>query len=180
MYELLIPHIAIVITLGLIAGSFINMASYRLALENNNIKELIFKRSYCPKCNNKLKIRNLIPLFSWLIQNGKCFFCQEAIAIRYILIEIFSSITFLIIYLIIGKFNIELIILYLMTTLLIIMTVTDLENYFIPDITQIIFVIITIFYHIIKNDNIIYYLISSILFYFFWLIVKLYIFVFKK
>ena len=86
----------LIVVLGLCMGSFVTMASYRFALEEEKIKDLLFKRSHCVKCKNELGVKNLIPVFSWMFQKGKGSFCQNKISIRYPLIEIFSAISFLI------------------------------------------------------------------------------------
>ena len=76
-------EILLIIILGLVFGSFITMASYRLALEDNKVLDLAIKGSFCPKCNNILKIKNLIPLISFLLQKGRCSYCKEKIPIDY-------------------------------------------------------------------------------------------------
>lgn len=160
-------EILLIIILGLIFGSFISMASYRLADPNSKILDLIIRRSFCPKCNNILGVKNLIPIFSWLFQGGKCYFCHSKISFRYILIEIFCAIFFAISYLALGQ-NIDnhLILILFTIVILMIMSVTDLEYYFIPNITQIFLLILAINYHIFitKNFNFYYHLYSGFLY----------------
>ncbi|MCZ2720472.1 prepilin peptidase [Marinomonas sp. 15G1-11] len=48
----------------------------------------IYGRSQCTKCNKTLSFIELIPVFSYLIQLGKCRHCQKKINIRYFMIEI--------------------------------------------------------------------------------------------
>lgn len=166
-------EVLLVIGLGLCMGSFITMASYRFALDEEKIKDLIFKRSYCVKCNNKLGVKNLIPAFSWIFQKGKCSFCQSKISIRYPLIEVFSAISFLLVYYSFGAiFDIRLIVLLLITTFLIIAVITDLEGYFIPDSVQIILIFLIIIYHLIapEQHKISYYFLSAFLYIIFGLI----------
>ena len=162
-----ILEIILIIVIGLCIGSFITMASFRFAVDNKKIKDLIFNRSACPSCGNELKVKNLIPVFSWLYQKGKCSFCRKNIPVRYPLIEVSSAITFLIIFLSVGQiFSIKLLLLFLMATLLLIMIVTDLEHYFIPDVTQIVLFCSALIYHLVVKSKFgfLYYFISAGLF----------------
>ena len=150
------------------------MASYRLALINSSEspswKDLIYRRSFCPNCDNKLKIKQLLPIFSWLFYRGRCAFCSQKISIRYLLIEITTAILFLIIFLAFGsKIDVGLIIILLMATTLMIMVVVDVEHYFIPNISQIALVILVLIYHLIiaGQHSLVYYLLSSIGFFIF-------------
>lgn len=118
---------------GLIFGSFASLVSHRLTTE----EAITFSRSKCPKCNVTLKIKNLIPLFSWIFQKGKCSNCKTNISIRYPLIEFSFAVTFIIIYFALGsEINAKLILYCLIAGTLIVMSIVDLEHYFIPDITQ--------------------------------------------
>ena len=60
--------VALFTVLGNIFGSFLSLVSYRLPLG----QDIIYARSQCPKCHYKLRIRNLIPILSWLYFKGKC------------------------------------------------------------------------------------------------------------
>lgn len=124
----------LVIISGLILGSFVSCVSYRLGLG----EKFVLTRSKCPKCGVNLGFFNLIPVFSWLLQKGKCQKCQAKISWRYPLIEIFLTITFLAVYFVnFNKIDEKFIWLCLIATILMIMIVVDLEHYFIPDLTQI-------------------------------------------
>jgi prepilin signal peptidase PulO-like enzyme (type II secretory pathway) len=180
-----------ILLFGMCFGSFITMASYRLAYnfalqdssDKISIKDLIFKRSFCPSCNNQLKIRHLFPIFSWLFYRGKCGFCADKISIRYPLIEIATAGLFLAIFLALGaKVDVKLMLILLMAVTLMVMVVVDLEHYFIPDISQIILAILALIYHLTLPDKngLSYYLLSSIgffisgiaLHYGFWFVTK--------
>lgn len=159
-------YLALIILLGMIAGSFINMATYRLAVEDKSAKDLLLKPSFCPKCNHQLGILNLIPIFSYLFQSGKCSFCREKIPARYLIIEIISTISFVIIYFYLGQnFDLKLALILLAFMALLTMIITDLEHYFISNLNQIILFLITLAYHIfIDSDNqnsLIYYFLSA-------------------
>ncbi|MFT7087923.1 MAG: leader peptidase (prepilin peptidase)/N-methyltransferase [Rickettsiales bacterium] len=153
---------------GLCFGSFITMASHRLAIFNKSedisIRDLILKGSSCPSCNKQLKLQHLFPIFSWLFYKGKCGFCANKISIRYPLIEISTALLFLGVFWILGPvINAKLILTLSIFVFLIIMVVVDLEHYFIPDITQIIVLALILAYHLILPDshNLSYYLFSA-------------------
>lgn len=71
--------------LGLIFGSFVSMLIYRLYHDESGI---VNGRSKCPSCNRILTPFELIPLFSWIIQGGKCKKCGKKISPIYPLIEL--------------------------------------------------------------------------------------------
>jgi leader peptidase (prepilin peptidase)/N-methyltransferase len=84
--------------LGLIIGSFLNVVIYRIPQGES----IIFPASKCQYCRHTLKWWQNIPLFSWAILRGKCYFCQTKIALQYPLIEFLTGIIFLLLYLKVG------------------------------------------------------------------------------
>lgn len=77
--------------IGVVLGSFFTLATYRIPLK----QDILYTRSYCPKCNNKLKAWDLIPILSYIFLKGKCRYCHEKISPRYIIIEFFSGLFYL-------------------------------------------------------------------------------------
>ena len=133
--SLLTPEMQLflVIVFALIFGSFASLISYRLASK----QPMVFARSHCVSCHKPLGIRNLIPLFSWIIQCGKCSFCKAKISWRYPLIELAFVAAFLTVYFTLDRHIDQKMILYfLITGTLIVMTIVDLEHFFIPDVAQ--------------------------------------------
>ena len=57
--------------LGTILGSFYLVVGTRLPKDEDVIKS----RSKCDSCQKKLKWYNLIPIFSYIFQKGKCSSC---------------------------------------------------------------------------------------------------------
>lgn len=82
--------ILIIFVMGTYFGSFFTLATYRIPKGEN----IINKHSYCPSCNHKLGLFDLIPVFSYLFLGGKCRYCKNAIGIRYFLFEILTGIVF--------------------------------------------------------------------------------------
>lgn len=135
---------------ALILGSFASLVSYRLA----NKQPIIFTRSKCANCGMALKIFNLIPLFSWLWQRGKCSNCQINISPRYPLIELGFLVAFLAIYFRLNQqIDWKMLIYFAIAGTLIIMSVVDLEQYFIPDSTQYFLTILATILVILEGGN---------------------------
>ena len=80
---------------GVIFASFSNMLMYRLAFDKPIIKD---SRSYCPKCGHQIAWYDNIPIISYLVLGGKCRHCHEPISIRYLLVELYGGLSFVIIY----------------------------------------------------------------------------------
>ena len=81
---------AIIFISGAVFGSFYTLAVYRIP---KNI-DIIKKHSYCPNCNHKLGVLELIPILSYIFLGGKCKHCKQKIRPRYLIIEILSGVMF--------------------------------------------------------------------------------------
>ena len=86
------------VVVGLILGSFTTMLSYRLPRKIS----IIAPSSHCPKCETPLQVLDLIPVFSWLINKGRCRHCQQPIGARYLLIEFVTASLCLLAFIAIG------------------------------------------------------------------------------
>ena len=80
----------LIFCIGTLFGSFFTLAIYRIPLR----QDITHTRSFCPNCNNKLGFWDMIPILSYLFLGGKCRYCKEKIRLRYLLLEIFSGIVF--------------------------------------------------------------------------------------
>ena len=80
----------LVVLLGLIVGSFMNVVIHRLPLEQSIVKP----RSSCPSCKTPIKAYDNIPVISYMFLLGKCRRCKAHISIRYPLVELFTGFTF--------------------------------------------------------------------------------------
>lgn len=83
--------------IGATFASFFNVVGIRTA---DHIS--LNRRSHCPKCDNTLRWIDIMPIFGWLINRGKCHFCKEPIHIKYLLIEVFGGLTFVLSFLVCG------------------------------------------------------------------------------
>lgn len=75
---------------GTAIGSFLNVCIYRLP----RAESLIHPPSHCPRCNARLRARDLVPLFSYLLLRGKCRYCGARISPRYLIIEFVTGLLF--------------------------------------------------------------------------------------
>ena len=113
---------------GASLGSFANVCIYRLPRD----KQIISGRSYCPRCKKKIKWYDNLPLISYIFLNAKCRNCDKSISVRYLIVELITGISFLLIFL---SFKNLYTIVFLSTLILILIMIffIDLENFIIPD-----------------------------------------------
>ena len=78
------------IVLGGCIGSFASMLIYRLPNSDTSIN-ILFPRSFCPTCKAQLSLLQLVPVFSYLVNKGKCSKCRKQINGSYLLNEIFAA-----------------------------------------------------------------------------------------
>ena len=121
-------EIIIVFIFGLSLGSFSNVCIYRLPLS----KSLISPLSSCPHCNAKIKYVHNIPIISYLLLKGKSSCCHKKISLHYPLVEFFIGIT-AVCFFIMDGFTFEAFFSLLFIMGLVILFVTDLEHYIIPN-----------------------------------------------
>ena len=113
---------------GLVFGSFFNVVGYRLP---NNMS-IIKPSSHCTKCNHKLTPLELIPVFSYIFQKGKCKNCGSKISAFYPIFELITGLLFAVNYMAFG-FSINLIISLIFTSMILISIITDILYMVIPD-----------------------------------------------
>ena len=83
----------IIFIIGCFFGSFFTLAVYRIPRK----EDILIKHSYCPNCNHKLGFFDLFPVLSYIFLAGKCRYCGNKIRPRYLVLEVLSGLTFLII-----------------------------------------------------------------------------------
>lgn len=80
--------------IGCIFGSFFLVIGTRLPKG----EDVIFSRSRCDSCGKELKWYNLIPLFSFIFQRGKCSFCHQKISSEHFWVELATGLLFMMTY----------------------------------------------------------------------------------
>lgn len=83
----------IIFLAGAFFGSFFTLAVYRIPKN----EDILIKHSYCPNCNHKLGFFDLFPIFSYILLKGKCRYCGNKIRARYLILEILSGFTFVLV-----------------------------------------------------------------------------------
>lgn len=114
--------------LGLAVGSFLNVLIYRIPKDEN----IAFPASHCTNCGKSLKWWHNIPLLSYIILGGKCYYCKEKISFQYPLVELLSTIIFVLSYLKVGNFTDALIVASVFD-LLLALSVIDFRYKAVPD-----------------------------------------------
>ena len=82
----------ILFLIGIFFGSFYTLAVYRIPKR----QDITHTHSYCPNCNHKLGLLDLIPIFSYIFLKGKCRYCNEKIRPRYLILETLSGLLFVV------------------------------------------------------------------------------------
>lgn len=80
----------LVFIFGTIVGSFLNV----LVLRYNTGVSVVKGRSFCFSCGKKLGPLELIPVFSFIFQGGKCKGCDSKISWQYPIVESLTGILF--------------------------------------------------------------------------------------
>ena len=70
--------------IGSVLASFINVEVIR----SRKREDFIFSSSHCPCCGHVLSFTDMIPVFSYLLLQGKCRYCNKKISKRYLHVEL--------------------------------------------------------------------------------------------
>ena len=88
----------LVVFVGLIVGSFLNVCIYRLPRRES----VNWPGSHCTSCNRSLSWYENIPLVSWLALRGRCRTCHTPISATYPIVEAVTGLVFLAAFLLYG------------------------------------------------------------------------------
>ena len=72
--------------LGAVIGSFLNVCILRWGAEPK--QSVVHPPSRCPKCGQRLRWYDNVPVVSWLVLGGKCRSCRTPISPQYPLVEL--------------------------------------------------------------------------------------------
>lgn len=115
------------IIFGLIFGSFYNVVGIRLA----HGESIVHPRSHCPKCGHTLTALELIPVFSWLVQKGRCHNCKTSVSPKYAIFELLTASLFTISPILTG-WSKDLVVALVLISFVIILAIADLDSGIIP------------------------------------------------
>jgi leader peptidase (prepilin peptidase) / N-methyltransferase len=128
---------------GLVLGSFYNVVGLRVPLKESIVRP----RSACPQCRHQLTAKELVPVFSYMFQGGKCSRCKAAISPIYPLTELMTGLLFLAAPLVLGWTS-ELFAAWTLISLFMIVFVSDIKYMIIPDKVLLVFAGIFLFVRI--------------------------------
>lgn len=93
---------------------------------------LISPRSRCPHCGHQLRVRENVPVLSWLALRGRCSACRAPIGLRYPLVEGTTALLFALCALAFGP-RWQTLIACIAVALLLAMALVDLDYTLLPD-----------------------------------------------
>lgn len=133
----------IIFLYGLLIGSFLNVCIYRIPREES----IVFPSSHCFGCGTNLKWYDLVPVFSYMVQKGKCRYCGEKISSQYPIIELFNGMLYLLVYMKFG-FTLAFFFYCILFSILLVVALIDLKHMIIPDTLILCIFILNILYKI--------------------------------
>lgn len=117
----------LVVLLGLIIGSFLNVYIYRF-----HTGKSLLGQSHCLSCAQPLRWFELLPVFSYLVLRGRCRTCGSYIPFRYVLVELLTMGLYVLVFTLVP-FGWLLLAWFLLLALLVIILVYDLYHLIIPN-----------------------------------------------
>ncbi|MGQ9524377.1 MAG: prepilin peptidase [Armatimonadota bacterium] len=119
---------AIAFIYGTVVGSFLNVCIYRMPRQESIIRP----PSHCPDCGTRLRVRDLVPIVSFLVQRCRCRYCGSFISWRYLSVELLTGLYFAL-YTAKQGVSIDTVLALAFAAILIAAFFIDLEHYIIPD-----------------------------------------------
>lgn len=129
----------LIFVFGMIVGSFLNVLIYRY----NTGRTIVAGRSMCLSCGRELRWFELIPVFSFLFQRGRCRKCATRISWQYPVVEIATGVLFAAVWQL-GLAWFHTALLWAIFSLLVAVTVYDLRHKIIPDALVYIFIVLSL------------------------------------
>ena len=124
------PFLPLLSCAGLAIGSFATVVAHRVPRGES----IVTGRSRCPSCEATIAAYDNVPVLSWLVLRGHCRGCGERISPRYPLTELAMAALFAATLLILGTDDVgELALGLALCTVLVTVTLTDLERRVIPN-----------------------------------------------
>lgn len=114
--------------LGLIVGSYLNVVIHRLPRRESTVTP----RSRCPHCSTLIRARDNVPVLSFLLLGGRCRDCHSPISWRYPLIELLTSVCFVLSFQLYG-FTAGGLIAAVFCALMIVLAGIDIDHLILPD-----------------------------------------------
>ncbi|MCR4434242.1 MAG: prepilin peptidase [Clostridiales bacterium] len=120
--------IFLILCMGLIIGSFLNVCIYRIPLGESVVEP----PSHCTNCGTRLKPVDLVPVLSFMFLKGKCRYCGAKVSARYPAVELITALVFMLLFSRYGLTVDFLAAIYLMSILIAVFFI-DMDHKIIPD-----------------------------------------------
>lgn len=114
---------------GAIVGSFLNVCIRRIP-EGLSI---VRPRSHCPTCGTPLRLRDNVPILSFVLLRGRCAHCRAPISWQYPLVEVLTAVLFVAVIIRFGV-SFDALIAAGFVAALVVVTFIDFEHQIIPDV----------------------------------------------
>jgi leader peptidase (prepilin peptidase)/N-methyltransferase len=115
--------------LGLAFGSFVTVVAYRIPRKES----IVSPGSGCPVCGARIRRVDNVPVLSWILLGGSCRSCGARISFRYPSIELGTATLWMATFFTYGEDLYVALVLALFFTLLLAVTLIDLEHRIIPN-----------------------------------------------
>ncbi|GAF22471.1 leader peptidase [Bacillus sp. JCM 19047] len=112
---------------GMVTGSY-----FLSFLSRGTFKQTMKGRSKCEHCQQTIQAIDLIPVISYLLLRGKCRFCHQKIPFYFPLIEVITGVLFFLSWYYANHF-VDYVMSFLLISLLILLTLTDIRSFRIPN-----------------------------------------------
>jgi leader peptidase (prepilin peptidase)/N-methyltransferase len=116
---------------GLALGSFLNVCIYRIPIR----KSIVSPPSSCPRCEERIKFYDNIPVLSYLLLRGRCRRCGHPISLQYPLVEMTTGLISVALLLKLGP-TLEYVLFMLFAGSLITIAFIDFRHKVIPDVVS--------------------------------------------
>jgi len=88
-----------ILILGLMLGSFLNVVIHRVPVRMSIARP----RSHCPNCGRPVRIKDNVPVLSYLWLRGRCRDCGVRISWRYPVVEALTALVLILLYIKLGN-----------------------------------------------------------------------------
>jgi len=123
------PALFMALFAGLLVGSFLTVVAYRVPRGES----IVGPRSRCTTCGAQIAAYDNVPIFSWAVLRGRSRCCDDPISIRYPLTELALGVLYVVTVAVLWGEPTEVALGLVFVTVLLAITLTDLERRVIPN-----------------------------------------------
>lgn len=138
--------LAMVFIYGLVIGSFLNVCIFRIP-EGVSV---INPPSSCSSCGHRLYFKDMIPVVNYIVNKGRCKYCNASYSVQYPIIEILNGAFYLMVALKYG-WSFYGAVYCILVSLMVTVSLIDIKYMMIPDSLNVVGVVIGV--SIIIYDN---------------------------